>query len=95
MQEKELLCSLVLHSLVYLCMTALKHGKILKKTEHQFLPKTLQLLPKMQSLKADTRARLNKCAESLEVRYTNGQIPQDDYNDLCDLIKTRKEVITT
>ena len=46
-------------------------------------------------LKADTRQRLDKCAESLEVRYANRQIPQDDYNDLCDLIKTRKEVITT
>ena len=46
-------------------------------------------------LKADTRQRLDKCAESLEVRYTNRQIPQNDYNDLCDLIKTRKEVIKT
>jgi len=46
-------------------------------------------------LKADTRQRLDKCAESLEVRYANRQIPQNDYNDLCDLIKTRKEVIKT
>ena len=53
------------------------------------------VLAKDAILKADTRQRLDKCAESLEVRYTNGQIPQNDYNDLCDLIKTRKEVITT
>ena len=46
-------------------------------------------------LKADTRQRLDLCAESLEVRYANRQIPQNDYNDLCDLIKTRKEVIKT
>ncbi len=44
----ELLCNLVL-SLVYLFMTALKLGKIQKKTGLQFLLKTLQLLPKMQS----------------------------------------------
>ena len=55
----------------------------------------LTVVAKDAILKADTRARLDKCAESLEVRYTNRQIPQNDYNDLCDLIKTRKEVIKT
>ena len=55
----------------------------------------LTVVAKDAILKADTKERLDKCAESLEVRYTNGQIPQNDYNDLCDLIKTRKEVITT
>ena len=55
----------------------------------------LSVAAKDAILKAETRQRLDKCAESLEVRYTNGQIPQNDYNDLCDLIKTRKEVITT
>ena len=55
----------------------------------------LTVVAKDAILKADTRARLDKCAESLEVRYANRQIPQNDYNDLCDLIKTRKEVITT
>ena len=55
----------------------------------------LTVVAKDAILKADTRARLDKCAESLEVRYANRQIPQNDYNDLCDLIKTRKEVIKT
>ena len=54
----------------------------------------LTVVAKDAILKADTRERLDKCAESLEVRYANRQIPQKDYNDLCDLIKTRKEVIT-
>ena len=55
----------------------------------------LSVAAKDAILKAETRQRLDKCAESLEVRYANKQIPQNDYNDLCDLIKTRKEVITT
>ena len=55
----------------------------------------LTVVAKDAILKADTRQRLDKCAESLEVRYANRQIPQNDYNDLCDLIKTRKEVIKT
>lgn len=66
-----------------------------KKDRTPVSTQNLTVVAKDAILKADTRARLNKCAESLEVRYTNGQIPQDDYNDLCDLIKTRKEVITT
>jgi len=53
------------------------------------------VLAKNAILKADTKQRLDKCAESLEVRYTNRQISQNDYNDLCDLIKTRREVIKT
>ena len=53
------------------------------------------VLAKNAVLKADTKQRLDKCAESLEVRYTNRQISQNDYNDLCDLIKTRREVIKT
>ena len=55
----------------------------------------LTVVAKDAILKADTRERLDKCAESLEVRYANEQIPQEDYLDLCELIKTRKEVITT
>ena len=55
----------------------------------------LSVAAKDAILKAETRQRLDKCAESLEVRYANRQIPQNDYNDLCDLIKTRKEVIKT
>ena len=46
-------------------------------------------------LKANTRKTLDSCAGALEVYYTNKEIAQNDYNDLCDLIKTRKEVITT
>ena len=46
-------------------------------------------------LKANTRKTLDLCAGALEVYYTNKEIAQNDYNDLCDLIKTRKEVITT
>ena len=72
-----------------------KAWKNLKKDRTPVSTQNLTVVAKDAILKADTRARLNKCAESLEVRYTNGQIPQDDYNDLCDLIKTRKEVITT
>ena len=46
-------------------------------------------------LKADTKEKLDKCAEYLEVRYTNGQIPREDYNSLSDLIKNRQGVIKT
>ena len=66
-----------------------------KKDRTPVSTQNLTVVAKDAILKADTRERLDKCAESLEVRYANRQIPQDDYNDLCDLIKTRKEVITT
>ena len=66
-----------------------------KKDRTPVSTQNLTVVAKDAILKADSRQRLDKCAESLEVRYTNGQIPQNDYNDLCDLIKTRKEVITT
>jgi len=69
--------------------------KTSKKNRTPVSTQNLTVVAKDAILKADTRQRLDKCAESLEVRYTNGQIPQDDYNDLCDLIKTRKEVIKT
>jgi len=69
--------------------------KTSKKNRTPVSTQNLTVVAKDAILKADTRQRLDKCAESLEVRYTNGQIPQNDYNDLCDLIKTRKEVITT
>jgi len=65
-----------------------------KKDRTPVSTQNLTVVAKDAILKANTRQRLDKCAESLEVRYTNGQIPQNDYNDLCDLIKTRKEVIT-
>ncbi len=66
-----------------------------KKDRTPVSTQNLTVVAKDAILKADTRQRLDKCAESLEVRYANRQIPQDDYNDLCDLIKTRKEVIKT
>ena len=66
-----------------------------KKDRTPVSTQNLTVVAKDAILKADTRARLDKCAESLEVCYANRQIPQNDYNDLCDLIKTRKEVITT
>ncbi len=66
-----------------------------KKDRTPVSTQNLTVVAKDAILKADTRERLDKCAESLEVRYANRQIPQKDYNDLCDLIKTRKEVITT
>ena len=66
-----------------------------KKDRTPVSTQNLTVVAKDAILKADTRQRLDKCAESLEVRYTNGQIPQNDYNDLCNLIKTRKEVIKT
>ena len=66
-----------------------------KKDRTPVSTQNLTVVAKDAILKADTRERLDLCAESLEVRYANRQIPQNDYNDLCDLIKTRKEVITT
>ena len=69
--------------------------KTSKKNRTPVSTQNLTVVAKDAILKADTRQRLDKCAESLEVRYTNGQIPQNDYNDLCDLNKTRKEVIKT
>ena len=66
-----------------------------KKDRTPVSTQNLTVVAKDAILKADTRQRLDKCAESLEVRYANKQIPQNDYNDLCDLIKTRKEVIKT
>ena len=66
-----------------------------KKDRTPVSAQNLTVVAKDAILKADTRQRLDKCAESLEVRYANKQIPQNDYNDLCDLIKTRKEVIKT
>ena len=72
-----------------------KRWKNPKKDRTPVSSQNLTVVAKDAILKADTRARLDKCAESLEVRYANRQIPQNDYNDLCDLIKTRKEVIKT
>ena len=66
-----------------------------KKDRTPVSTQNLTVVAKDAILKADTRQRLDLCAESLEVRYANKQIPQNDYNDLCDLIKTRKEVIKT
>ena len=66
-----------------------------KKDRTPVSTQNLTVVAKDAILKADTRQRLEKCAESLEVRYANRQIPQNDYNDLCDLIKTRKDVIKT
>ena len=66
-----------------------------KKDRTPVSTQNLTVVAKDAILKADTRQRLDKCAESLEVRYANRQIPQEDYLDLCELIKTRKEVITT
>ena len=66
-----------------------------KKDRTPVSTQNLTVVAKDAILKADTRERLDLCAESLEVRYANRQIPQNDYNDLCDLIKTRKEVIKT
>ena len=66
-----------------------------KKDRTPVSTQNLTVVAKDAILKADTKERLDKCAESLEVRYANGQIPQEDYLDLCELIKTRKEVIKT
>ena len=74
---------------------AKKAWKNPKKDRTPVSTQNLTVVAKDAILKADTKARLDKCAESLEVRYTNGQIPQEDYLDLCELIKTRKEVIKT
>ena len=74
---------------------AKKAWKNPKKDRTPVSTQNLTVVAKDAILKADTRQRLDKCAEALEVYYTNKQIPQIDYKDLCDLIKTRKEVITS
>ena len=66
-----------------------------KKDRTPVSTQNLTVVAKDAILKAENKERLDKCAESLEVRYANRQIPQEDYNDLCDLIKTRREVIKT
>jgi DNA recombination protein Rad52 len=66
-----------------------------KKDRTPVSTQNLTVVAKDAILKAETKERLDKCAESLEVRYSNRQIPQEDYKDLCDLIKTRREVIKT
>jgi len=66
-----------------------------KKDRTPVSTQNLTVVAKDAILKAHTRQKLDKCAEALEVYYTNKQIPQIDYKDLCDLIKTRKEVITS
>ena len=65
-----------------------------KKDRTPVSTQNLTVVAKDAILKAHTKQKLDKCAEALEVYYTNKQMPQIDYKDLCDLIKTRKEVIT-
>tara|TARA_R100000773_G_scaffold32283_1_gene27519 strand:- start:28 stop:654 length:627 start_codon:yes stop_codon:yes gene_type:complete len=72
-----------------------KAWKNAKKDRSAKPVQNLSVAAKDAILKADTTKKLDKCAEFLEVRYADRQIPQEDYLDLCKLIKTRKEVITT
>ena len=65
-----------------------------KKDRTPVSTQNLTVVAKDAILKAHTKQKLDKCAEALDVYYTNKQMPQIDYKDLCDLIKTRKEVIT-
>jgi len=66
-----------------------------KKDRTPVSAQNLAVVAKDAILKATTKEKLDKCAEYLEVRYTNGQIPREDYNSLSDLIKNRQEVIKT
>ena len=52
---------------------AKKAWKNPKKDRTPVSTQNLTVVAKDAILKADTRQRLDKCAESLEVRYTNGQ----------------------
>jgi len=72
-----------------------KKWKTVKKDRSAEQVQNLAVVAKDAILKADTKAKLDKCAEYLEVRYTNGQIPREDYNSLSNLIKNRQEVIKT
>ncbi len=53
----------------------------------------LAVVAKDAILKATTKAKLDQCAEYLDKRYDENQIPREDYNSLSDLIKNRQEVI--
>jgi len=66
-----------------------------KKDRTPVSAQNLAVVAKDAILKATTKEKLDKCAEYLEVRYTNGQIPREDYNSLSDLIKNRQGVIKT
>jgi len=72
-----------------------KKWKTAKRDRSAEQVQNLAVVAKDAILKATTKEKLDKCAEYLEVRYTNGQIPREDYNSLSDLIKNRQEVIKT
>ena len=55
----------------------------------------LAVVAKDAILKATTKEKLDQCAEYLDKRYDENQIPREDYNSLSDLIKNRQEVIKT
>ena len=74
---------------------AKKTWKTAKRDRSAEQVQNLAVVAKDAILKATTKEKLDKCAEYLEVRYTNGQIPREDYNSLSDLIKNRQEVIKT
>ena len=74
---------------------AKKTWKTAKRDRSAEQVQNLAVVAKDAILKSTTKEKLDKCAEYLEVRYTNGQIPREDYNSLSDLIKNRQGVIKT
>ena len=66
-----------------------------KKDRTPVSAQNLAVVAKDAILKATTKAKLDQCAEYLDKRYDENQIPREDYNSLSDLIKNRQEVIKT
>ena len=72
-----------------------KKWKTAKRDRSAEQVQNLAVVAKDAILKATTRAKLDQCAEYLDKRYDENQIPREDYNSLSDLIKNRQEVIKT
>ena len=74
---------------------AKKTWKTAKRDRSAEQVQNLAVVAKDAILKATTKAKLDQCAEYLDKRYDENQIPREDYNSLSDLIKNRQEVIKT
>jgi len=72
-----------------------KKWKTAKRDRSAEQVQNLAVVAKDAILKATTKAKLDQCAEYLDKRYDENQIPREDYNSLSDLIKNRQEVIKT
>ena len=74
---------------------AKKTWKTAKRDRSAEQVQNLAVVAKDAILKATTKAKLDQCAEYLDKRYDEQQIPREDYNSLSELIKNRQEVIKT